>query len=102
MPFLYGEGDVSVQSVQPDAVHVDDYCRITLVEIEGGGAQTNYRGMKDIVEALLLPAVDYVALVVPFSAHQTQPYEYYNNLVMSMYAQQIVQKNLKGLLVMGY
>jgi hypothetical protein len=102
MPFLYGEGDVSVQSVQPDAVHVDDYGRITLVEIEGGGAQTNYRGMKDIVEALLLPAVDYVALVVPFSAHQTQPYEYYNNLVMSMYAQQIVQKNLKGLLVMGY
>lgn len=102
MPFLYDEGDVSVQSVRPDAIHVDDRGRLTLVEIEGGGAETNYRGMKDIVEALLLPPVDYVALVVPFSAHHTRPYDYYNNLVSSLYAQQVVQGHLEGLLVLGY
>jgi hypothetical protein len=102
MPFLYDEGDVSLQSVQPDAVHVDDDDQLTLVEIEGGGALTNYRGMKDIVEALLLPSVSYVALVVPFVAHHTRPYDYYNNLVSSLYAQQVVQGHLSGLLVLGY
>lgn len=29
---------------------VDNGGRLTLVEIEGGGAVNNYRGMKDIVE----------------------------------------------------
>jgi hypothetical protein len=102
MPFLYAEGDLSIQSVEPDAVFVDDRDRLSLVEIEGGGAKTNYRGMKDIVEALLLPSVDYVALIVPFRAHQTHPYDYYNNLVTSLYARQIVQAHLRGLLVVGY
>ena len=49
MPFLYGEGDEALQSVRPDAVHVDERGRLTIVEIEGGGARTNYFGMKDIV-----------------------------------------------------
>ena len=102
MPFLYDEGDRSIQSVEPDAIFVDDSDRLTIVEIEGGGALTNYRGMKDIVEALLLPPVDFVALVVPFVAHTTHPYDYYNNLVTSLYAQQVVQAHLRGLLVLGY
>jgi hypothetical protein len=102
MPFLYGEGDQSIKSVRPDAVHVDDSGRLTLVEIEGGGAETNYRGMKDIVESLLLPDVDYLALVVPFRAHHTKPYDTYNNLVTSLYAQRVIQGHLEGLLVLGY
>lgn len=102
MPFLYGEGDQSIKSVRPDAVHVDDRGRLTLVEIEGGGAETNYRGMKDIVESLLLPEVDYLALVVPFRAHHTKPYDTYNNLVTSLYAQRVIQGHLEGLLVLGY
>jgi hypothetical protein len=102
IPFLYDEGDKSLQGVQPDAIFVDDHDRLTLVEIEGGGALQNYRGMKDIVEALLLPPVDYVALIVPFRAHGNRPYDYYNNLVASLYAQQVVQSHLRGLLVVGY
>lgn len=102
MPFLYGEGDQSIKSVRPDAVHVDEHSRLTLVEIEGGGAETNYRGMKDIVESLLLPEVDYLALIVPFRAHHTKPYDTYNNLVTSLYAQRVIQGHLEGLLVMGY
>ena len=58
--------------------------------------------MKEIVEALLLPSVDYVAFVVPFRAHHTTPCDYYNNLVTSLYAQQIVQAHLVGVLVLGY
>lgn len=102
MPFLYGENDDSIKGVQPDGVYVDEAGRLTLLEIEGGGAETNYRGMKDIVESLLLPEVDYLALVVPFRAHHTRPYDYYCNLVTSLYAQQVVQAHLKGLLVLGY
>lgn len=102
IPFLYDEGDSSLQSVSPDAIFVDDKDRLTIVEIEGGGALQNYRGMKDIVEALLLPPVDYVALVVPFKAHGNRPYDYYNNLVSSLYAQQVVQGHIKGLLLAGY
>src|SRR4051812_39495237 len=33
MPFLYAEGDESIQSVEPDAVFVDGDDRLTLVEI---------------------------------------------------------------------
>ena len=102
MPFLYGEGDEALQSVRPDAVHVDADGRLTIVEIEGGGARINYFGMKDIVEALLLPRIDRVAIVVPFEAHHTKPYSYYCNLVASMYAQQVVQPHIDGLLVLGY
>lgn len=102
MPFLYGEGDEALQSVRPDAVHVDEYGRLTIVEVEGGGARTNYFGMKDIVEALLLPRIDRVAVVVPFEAHHTKPFAYYCNLVASLYAQQVVQPHIDGLLVLGY
>lgn len=102
IPYLYGEGDESLGAVQPDAVFVDDAGRLTLVEVEGGGALTNYRGMKDIVETILLPFVDHLALVVPFAAHHTEPYRYYNRLTQALYAEQVVQQHLSGVLVVGY
>ena len=88
--------------MQPDAVFVDEVGRLTLVEIEGGGAETNYRGMKDIVETILLPFVDHLALVVPFAAHHTEPYRYYNRLTQALYAEQVVQRHLSGVLVVGF
>lgn len=81
---------------------VDGAGRLTLVEVEGGGALTNYRGMKDIVETILLPFVDHLALVVPFVAHHTEPYRYYNRLTQALYAEQAVQRHLSGILVVGY
>lgn len=102
IPYLYGEGDESLGAVQPDAVFVDDDGRLTLVEIEGGGAVNNYRGMKDIVETILLPFVDHLALVVPFAAHQSEPYRYYNRLTQALYAEQVVQRHLSGVLVVGF
>lgn len=38
IPFLYDERNSSLQSVLPDAIFVDDHDRLTIVEIEGGGA----------------------------------------------------------------
>jgi hypothetical protein len=102
IPYLYGEGDESLGAVQPDAVFVDAAERLTLVEIEGGGALTNYRGMKDIVETILLPFVDQLALVVPFVAHHTEPYRYYNRLTQALYAEQVVQQHLSGILIVGF
>lgn len=102
IPYLYGEGDESLGSVQPDAVYLGEQDTMTLVKIEGGGAVTNYREMKDIVETILLPFVDYLALVVPFSAHHTEPYRYYNRLVQALHAEQVVQRHLAGVLLVGY
>ncbi len=102
IPYLYGEGDQSLGAVQPDAIFVDDSGRLSLVEIEGGGALSNYRGMKDIVETILLPFVDYLALIVPFSANNTEPYRYYNRLTQALYAEQVLQAHLKGILVLGF
>ncbi len=101
LPYLYGEGDESLGAVNPDAVYVDRD-RLTLVEIEGGGALTNYRGMKDIVETMLLPSVDYLALMVPFDANDQPAYRYYNRLTQSLYAEQVVQTHLRGILIVGY
>lgn len=102
VPYLYGEGNASLGAVKPDAVFVDDAARLTLVEFVGGGALTNYRGMKDIVETILLPFVHHLALVVPFVAHHTEPYRYYNRLTQALYAEQVVQGHLSGILVVGY
>ena len=101
MPYLYAEGVTTEGTVNPDGAYLD-VDRITLLEIEGGGAHNNNRGTKDIVETLLIPQVDYLALMLPFRAHASQPYKYYNMIVRSLYAQQVVQPHMKGMAVIGY
>lgn len=58
--------------------------------------------MKDVVETILLPFVDQLALVVPFVAHHTERYRYYNRLTQTLDAEQVVQRHLSGILILGY
>jgi hypothetical protein len=39
---------------------------------------------------------------VPFVAHHTEPYRYYNLLTQALYAEQVGQRHLSGILVAGY
>jgi hypothetical protein len=52
--------------------------------------------------AILLPFVDYLALVVPLVANHTEPYLYHNRLMQALYAEQAAQRHLPGILVVGY
>jgi hypothetical protein len=102
IPLLYGEIGKALYAVDPDAIHVSDGGRWALLEIEGGGAVTNNRLMKDIVETLLIPQADYLALAVPHQVHRRSPYNVAINLVQAMYGRGIPQQHIRGIMVLGY
>ena len=87
--------------VTPDAIYAaDDGCR-ALLEIEGGAVQNN-RLMKDVVETLLIPGAHHLALAVPHSIHGRSPYEFAINLISALYAREVPQRHVRGILVVGY
>jgi hypothetical protein len=101
-PLLYGENGKTLYAVEPDAIHVSDGGRWALLEIEGGGALQNNRLMKDIVETLLIPQADYLALAVPHQVHGRSPYDVAINLVQAMYGRGIPQQHARGVMIIGY
>jgi hypothetical protein len=102
IPLLYGENGKLLHAVDPDAIHVSDEGRWSLLEIEGGGALTNNRAMKDLVETLLIPQADYLALAVPHQVHGRSPYDVVINLVQAMYGRGIPQQHARGIMIAGY
>ncbi len=102
IPLLNGENGTTLYAVDPDAIHVSDDGRWALLEIEGGGALTNIRSMKDIVETLLIPQADYLALAVPHQVHGRSPYDVVINLVQAMYGRGIPQQHVRGIMITGY
>jgi hypothetical protein len=102
IPLLYGENGKTLYAVDPDAIYVSDGGRWALLEIEGGGALTNNRAMKDIVETLLIPQVDYMALALPHQVHGRSPYDVAINLAQAMYGRGIPQQHVLGIMIVGY
>jgi hypothetical protein len=102
IPLLYGENGKSLYAVDPDAIYVSDSGRWSLLEIEGGGALTNNRAMKDLVETLLIPQADYLALAVPHQVHGRSPYDVVINLVQAIYGRGIPQQHVRGLMIIGF
>ena len=86
----------------PDAIYADDDGYRALLEIEGGGAVQNNRLMKDVVETLLIPGVHHLALAVPHSIHGRSPYDFAINLISVLYAREVPQRHVRGILVVGY
>jgi hypothetical protein len=70
--------------------------------IEGGGAVQNNRLMKDVVETLLIPGAHHLALAVPHSIHGRSPYDFAINLISALYAREVPQRHVRGILVVGY
>jgi len=68
IPLLYGENGKALYSVSPDAIYATDDGYRALREIEGGAVQNN-RLMKDVVETLLIPGAQHLALAVPHRIH---------------------------------
>jgi hypothetical protein len=102
IPLLYGENGKPLYGVNPDAIYAYDDGQIALLEIEGGGALTNYRLMKDVVETLLIPGAHHLALAVPHYVHGRSPYEFAVNLISALYAREVPQRHVRGILVVGY
>lgn len=102
IPLLYGENGKPLYGVEPDAIFARDDGYRALLEIEGGGAVQNNRLMKDVVETLLIPGAHHLALAVPHVVHRRSPYEFAVNLVEALYARQVPQQHVNGVLVLGY
>jgi hypothetical protein len=102
IPLLYGENGKPLYGVEPDAIFASADGYRALLEIEGGGAVQNNRLMKDIVETLLIPGAHHLALAVPHVVHGRSPYDFAVNLVEALYARQVPQEHVDGLLILGY
>jgi hypothetical protein len=102
IPLLYGEDGKSLYGVNPDAVYAGDDGYRALLEIEGGGAVQNNRLMKDVVETLLIPGAHHLALAVPHRIHGRSPYDFAVNLISALYAREVAQRHVRGILVVGY
>lgn len=102
IPLLYGENGKSLYGVEPDAIYAAADGYRALLEIEGGGAVQNNRLMKDVVETLLIPGAHHLALAVPHWVHGRSPYDFAVNLVQALYARQIPQHHVHGILILGY
>jgi hypothetical protein len=102
IPLLYGENGKPLYGVNPDAIYVSDDGSMALLEIEGGGAVQNNRLMKDVVETILIPGARHLALAVPHSIYSRLPYDFAINLISALYAREVPQRHVHGILVMGY
>ena len=102
VPLLYGENGKPLYGVNPDAIYAADDGYRALLEIDGGGAVQNNRLMKDVVETLLIPGAHHLALAVPHSIHGRSPYEFAINLISALYAREVPQRHVRGILVVGY
>ena len=102
IPLLYGENGKPLYGVNPDAIYADDDGYRALLEIEGGGAVQNNRLMKDVVETLLIPGAHHLALAVPHIIHGRSPYDFAINLISALYAREVPQRHVRGILVVGY
>jgi hypothetical protein len=102
IPLLYGENGKPLYGVNPDAIYADDDGYRALLEIEGGGAVQNNRLMKDVVETLLIPGAHHLALAVPHYIHSRSPYDFAINLISALYAREVPQRHVRGILVVGY
>ena len=90
-------------ALNPETIYAaDDGCR-ALLETEGGGAVQNSRLMKDVVETLLTPGAHHLALAVPaLGIHDRSPYDFATNLIAALYAPEVPQRHVRGILVVGY
>lgn len=102
IPLLYGENGKPLYGVEPDAIFATTDGYRALLEIEGGGAVQNNRLMKDVVETLLIPGAHHLALVVPHLVHKRSPYDFAINLIEALYARQVPQAHVDGVLVVGF
>lgn len=102
IPLLYGENGKALYGVEPDAIFARADGYRALLEIEGGGAVQNNRLMKDVVETLLIPGAHHLALAVPHVVHGRSPYDFAVNLIEALYARQVPQDHVDGVLIIGY
>ncbi|HSS67762.1 MAG TPA: hypothetical protein VLK34_04375 [Nocardioidaceae bacterium] len=58
--------------------------------------------MKDVVETLLIAGAHHLALAVPHSVHTRSPYDFAINLVEALYARQVPQAHVDGVMVIGF
>ena len=99
---LRGENGRVLSRVFVDGLHTDADGRLSVLEVEGGGSLQNNRLMKDLFEALIIPAVGHVAIAVPQQIHGGRPYDYARYLVTAIYARGIQLGHLQGVLLVGY
>lgn len=109
---LWGVNGIPVKSYEADAKLEHEQGRETVVEVEAGGATANNLWRKDLMEASLMPYVDYLAIAVrneytswdsKNSKVKVNPdFDKITNELDALYESRRLVLPLKGVMVIGY
>lgn len=109
VPVLYGLNGAPEKAFDADAYHEDEKI---VIEIEAGRAWSNHQFLKDVVQACLMPDVEYLVLAVKntYWTKKGATDEYSSsddfnkiyNFLESMYVSDRFKLPLKGILLIGY
>lgn len=112
VPVLWSENNVVAKSFSADALWTDEAGRQTVVEVEAGGAVANNAWRKDLMEACLMPFVDYLVIAVRNEYRSTasrtrtarvgKDYATVSREVAAIYASEHWKLPLRGLMILGY
>jgi hypothetical protein len=112
MPVLWKENGVVEKTFAADALFRGEDGSETVVEVEAGGAVANNAWRKDLMEACLMPFVDYLAVSVRREYYSTddktgqtrinRDYDAVLRELGAIYASDHWKLPLKGILLIGY
>ncbi len=106
VPVLWKENAEVEKSFHADAIYDHPDGHQTVVEIEAGGAVANNLWRKDLMEACLMPLVDYVAICVrneyQSASGVNRDYSTVFREIGAIYASDHWRLPLKGVLLVGY
>lgn len=108
---LWGEQGKPAKQYESDATLEHEPGRLTVVEVEAGGGTANNLWRKDLMEASIMPNVDYLVIAVREAyKHRsksgrvnTNPdFDTVRNELDAVYASHRLKLPLKGILLVGY
>lgn len=99
VPVLFGRKGRPAKAFEVDAYSME---LRTVIEVEAGRAFTNFQFLKDLLEACVMPSVDYCAIAVRSSYRNSKDFENVCAFIDSLYASDRLEVPLHGVLIIGY
>ncbi|WKT57928.1 hypothetical protein QVH35_11690 [Candidatus Nitrosotenuis chungbukensis] len=99
IPVLFGKNGKMDKSFNADAYNGETK---TVIEVEAGRAVANNQFLKDLFEACMMNATDYLVIAVRKVYRGKKDFEAVNLFFDVLYASRKLELPLKGILIIGY
>ena len=99
VPVLFGRNGTVAKSFEADAYHKDTK---TVIEVEAGRALTNYQFLKDLFEACMMNAAEYLVIAVRNIYRSSSDFDKIEQFFDTLYQSERLHFPLLGVLLIGY